>query len=55
MNPYASSSGIALIIDYHTPKILRTLEKIKTQMNILGQRMDNLEIEHHDGGRNEER
>jgi len=37
-----------------TPKIFKTLEEIKAQMNTLGQRMDRLEVERHDGGHNEE-
>jgi len=55
MNPNASSSGITSLADYITLKILKTFEEIKAQMNTLGQRMDMLEVEPHDGGRNEER
>ena len=55
MDPNASSSGIISQTDYITPEILKALEKIKTQMKTLGQRMDKLEVERHDGGHNEER
>ena len=40
MDPNASSSGITSPTDYMTLEILKTLEKIKAQMNTLGQRMD---------------
>ena len=36
-------------------KFLKTLEDIKAQMNTLGQRMNRMEEERHDGARNEER
>jgi len=36
MDPNASSFGATSPIDYFIPKILKTLEKIKTQMNTLG-------------------
>ena len=55
MDPNASSSGITSSIDYMTLEIFKTLKEIKAQMNTLGQRMDRLEVEHHDGSRNEER
>jgi len=54
MNPNASSSDITSPTDYMTLEILKTLEEIKAQMNTLGQRMDRLEVERHDGARNEE-
>jgi len=38
MDPNASSSGITTLRDYVTLEILKTLEKIKAQMNILGQK-----------------
>jgi len=40
MDPNASSSGITSPTDYITHEILKVLEKIKAQMNTLGQRMD---------------
>jgi len=55
MDPNASSSDINLLTDYLILEILKTLEKIKPQMNTLGQRMDILEIERRDRGRNEDR
>ena len=55
MNPNASSSGVTSPTDHGTLEILKTLEKIKAQMNTLGQRMDRLEVERHDGDHNEER
>ena len=50
-----ASSFITSLTNYITPEILKTLEKIKAQLNTIGQRMDKLKIERHDGGRNEER
>jgi len=55
MGPNASSYGITSSADYLTSEILRVLEKIKAQMNTLGQRMDRLEVKRHDGGHNKER
>ena len=37
MDPNASSSGITSPTDYMTLEILKALEKIKAQMNTLGQ------------------
>ena len=54
MDPNAFLSGISSTY-YFTPKILKILEEIKTQMNTLDQRMDMLEVECCDGGCNEER
>jgi len=48
------SSDITSPTDYITP-IFKALEKLKAQINTLGQRMDRLEVERHDGGHNEER
>ena len=55
MDPNVSSPGITSPTDYMTLEILKTLEEIKAQMNTLGQRMDRLEVERHDGAYNEER
>ena len=54
MDHNASSSGITSPTDYITLEIFKSFEEIKAQMNTLGQRMDMLEMERHDGGRNEE-
>ena len=55
IDPNAFSFGINSPTDYITPEIFKALEKIKAQMNTLGQRIDRLEVERHDGSRNEER
>ena len=55
MDPNSSSSGIISPTNYITPEIFKTLEEIKAQMNTFDQRIDRLDIEHRDGGRNEER
>ena len=44
MDPNTFSSIISPTY-YMTLEILKTLEKIKTQMNTLGQRMDRLEVD----------
>ena len=44
MDPNAFLSGISSTY-YFTPKILKILEEIKTQMNTLDQRMDVIEVE----------
>ena len=55
MNPNAFSSGITSSTNYYIPEILKTIEKIKAQINILDQRMDRIKVEYRDRGRNEER
>jgi len=55
IDPNASLSSITSPTEYLTLKILKTLQEIKVQINNLDQRMDMLEVEHRDGGRNEER
>jgi len=50
MDPNASLSGITSLTDYLTPKILKTLKKIKAQMNTPGQRMDRLKVERYNEG-----
>jgi len=55
MDLNTSSSSITAPTNYLIPKILKTFKEIKAQMNTLGQRMNMLEVEHRDRGRNEDR
>jgi len=55
MDPNASSSDITSPTNYLIPEVLKTLEEFKAQMNTFGQRMDMIEVERRDRGRNKDR